>query len=154
MTRLAVHALLLSAMLLPVAAAAHPGPDPTARSAAGGPVSRTVTIGMADSMRFVPDQLTVKLGESVTIIARNDGQVLHEIVLGTPQQIAQMRRAMLRDPAMAHSAPDMAHVAPGASEQIVWNFDRAGSFEFACLLPGHYEAGMKGTVVVRQLRIP
>ncbi|HEX9171429.1 MAG TPA: cupredoxin family protein [Telluria sp.] len=112
-------------------------------------VTRTVTIGMADAMRFTPGDLVVEHGQTVKIIARNDGEVLHEIVLGTRAEIEQHRSGMRAAPGMAHGAPFMAHVAPGASGQIIWQFDRLGKFEFACLLPGHYESGMSGTIEVR-----
>ena len=126
-------------------AAAH---GATGAGRAGERVSRTVTVSMADSMRFSPDALVVKRGATLKIIARNDGAALHEIVLGTRDEIGGHRAAMKRDPAMAHGAPYMAHVAPGASEQLVWQFDRPGVFEYACLLPGHYEAGMTGSITV------
>lgn len=130
-------------------AAAH-GATASAAGRAGerSQVSRTVTIGMADAMRFAPAELVVERGQTVRIIARNDGEVLHEIVLGTRAEIEQHRAAMRADPAMAHGAPYMAHVAPGASSQIIWQFDRTGTFEFACLLPGHYESGMTGSIEV------
>jgi uncharacterized cupredoxin-like copper-binding protein len=128
----------------------HAAAAPSAAGRSGDPaqVTRTVSIGMADSMRFAPAALQVKQGETIRIVARNDGQVLHEIVLGSAADIARHRAAMQRDPGMAHGAPYMAHVAPGASADIVWKFDRAGEFEYACLLPGHYEAGMRGAVTV------
>ena len=131
------------------AAAAH-GPIVTAAGRAGdsSQVTRTVTIGMADAMRFTPGELVIERGQTVRIVARNDGEVLHEIVLGTREEIQQHRAAMRNDPAMAHGAPYMAHVAPGASRQIIWQFDRPGKFEFACLLPGHYESGMTGSIAV------
>lgn len=133
--------------------AGHAAGHATASTAAGragehSKVTRTVAIGMADSMRFTPGELVVGRGQTVRIIARNDGEVLHEIVLGTREEIEQHRAAMRGDPRNVHGAPNMAHVAPGASEQIVWQFDRPGKFEFACLLPGHYEAGMTGSIAV------
>ncbi len=132
----------------------HAHPDAHAVTGAGRAVDashakRNVTIGMADSMRFAPSHLAVVLGETLRIVARNDGAVMHEIVIGTRQEIAGHREAMRRNPDQAHGAPNMAHVPPGRSEQIVWQFDRPGTFEYACLLPGHYEAGMTGTITVR-----
>ena len=140
---------------LPALAQTHTNaaPHDAALSAAGkageqSQVTRTVTIGMADTMRFTPGELVVERGQTVKIIARNDGQVLHEIVLGTRAEIEQLRTAIRHDPDMAHGASYMAHVAPGESRQIIWQFDRPGTFEFACLLPGHYESGMTGSVEV------
>ena len=112
-------------------------------------VARTLDIGMLDSMRFVPGALQLTRGQTIRFVVRNAGLAQHEIVIGTREEIVRHREAMRRDPAMAHGAPHMAHVAPGASEELVWKFDRAGKFKFACLLPGHYEAGMHGTITVQ-----
>jgi uncharacterized cupredoxin-like copper-binding protein len=49
---------------------------------------------------------------------------------------------------MQHDEAYLAHVAPGQTGEIVWHFNRAGKFEFACLVAGHYDAGMRGTLVV------
>jgi uncharacterized cupredoxin-like copper-binding protein len=49
---------------------------------------------------------------------------------------------------MEHDEPYMVHVAPGKTGEMTWTFNRAGDFEFACLIPGHYEAGMIGKVNV------
>lgn len=150
-------AVVAATFLAPLPAAAHAdaaaaahGATVTAAGRAGerSQVTRTVTIGMADAMRFAPGALVVERGQTVRIIARNDGKVLHEIVLGSRAEIDQHRAAMRADPGMAHGAPYMAHVAPGASRQIIWQFDRPGNFVFACLLPGHYESGMTGTIAV------
>ena len=149
-------AMLVATLLHPAPSFAHTETGAQAQVAtgagrAGDParITRTVIVGMADSMRFSPAALVVPRGETLRITARNDGAVMHEIVLGTRAEIASHRAAMQRDPAMAHGAPYMAHVAPGASEHVVWQFDRPGTFEYACLLPGHYEAGMTGSVTVR-----
>jgi uncharacterized cupredoxin-like copper-binding protein len=148
---------LAAALLLAHASAfAHEQHTPSthATSAAGragvpDQVSRTLDVGMYDSMRYAPEDITLRRGDTVRLVARNAGQVLHEIVLGTSDEIRLLRQALQRDPAMMHAAPFMLHVAPGERGEIVWQFDRAGRFEFACLLPGHYEAGMKGTIAVR-----
>ena len=144
-----MNRLIAVLLLMPLALHAHPVVTGAGRAGNGDRVQRTVTIGMADSMRFAPAQLHVVLGETLKLVARNDGAVMHEIVIGTRTEIARKREAMRRDPDKAHGAPYMAHVAPGASEYIVWTFDRPGRLEYACLLPGHYEAGMRGTITVR-----
>ncbi len=100
-------------------------------------------------MRFSPEALVVRRNETVRFVVRNRGAVMHEMVIGTPEELAEHAALMKRFPDMEHDAPHMAHVKPGASGEIVWNFNRAGTFEFACLAPGHFEAGMIGRVVVR-----
>ena len=111
--------------------------------------SRTVVVEMSDQMRFSPDALVVRRNETVRFVVRNLGSVMHEMVIGTPEDLAEHAALMKRFPDMEHDAPHMAHVKPGAFGEIVWHFNRAGTFEFACLAPGHFEAGMIGRVVVR-----
>lgn len=112
-------------------------------------VSRTIKVGMNDKMRFSPERLTVKRGETVKFVVHNDGQVLHEMVLGTPVALKEHAELMKKFPSMEHADANMAHVKPGKSGEIIWQFTQPGEFEFACLQPGHFEAGMVGKVVVK-----
>jgi uncharacterized cupredoxin-like copper-binding protein len=109
---------------------------------------RTLRFTMGDDMRFVPAQVQVREGETVRIVVKNAGRLMHEYVLGTPAELAEHAALMKKFPNMEHDEPYMIHVAPGKTGSIVWTFNRAGSFDFACLIPGHFDAGMKGTVVV------
>ena len=109
---------------------------------------RTITLRMTDDMRFTPSHFTVKQGETVRLRVENKGQVLHEVVLGTQGTLDQHAAMMRQYPDMEHAEPHMAHVAPRAKEDLVWHFNRPGRFDFACLIPGHYEAGMRGTFTV------
>jgi uncharacterized cupredoxin-like copper-binding protein len=111
--------------------------------------ARTVNIGMSDELRFVPAELTVRRGETVRFRVRNSGQVMHEMVLGTLQDLKEHAEMMKKYPAMKHHAPYMAHVAPGKTETMVWQFTKAGEFHYGCLVPGHFEAGMVGTLIVK-----
>ena len=112
-------------------------------------VTRTVRVGMSDKMRFDPGSIAVKKGETIRFVVANKGAVLHEMVLGTPQALKEHAAMMKKHPGMEHEEPSMAHVKPGATGEIVWQFTRAGEFQFACLIPGHFEAGMVGKVVVQ-----
>jgi uncharacterized cupredoxin-like copper-binding protein len=103
---------------------------------------------MTDNMRFTPDRIDVKLGETVRFVVVNAGQVMHEFVLGTKKELDEHAAQMKKFPNMEHDEPYMTHVAPGKKGEIVWTFNRAGEFDFACLLPGHYEAGMVGKIKV------
>ncbi len=105
---------------------------------------------MGDDMRFSPAHFTVKKGETLRLRVVNKGQVMHEVVLGTKASLAQHAQMMLKYPGMEHAEPYMAHVAAQKSEDLVWHFNRAGSFDFACLIPGHYQAGMTGTFTVTE----
>lgn len=111
-------------------------------------VSRTIEIGMSDQMRFSPDQLTVKQGETIRFVHRNQGKLLHEFVLGTQVDLDAHAAMMVKFPGMEHDEPYMAHVGPGKSGEMIWTFNRAGDFDFACLIAGHYQAGMVGKVLV------
>lgn len=110
--------------------------------------SRSIDLNMGDDMRFSPAHFSVKKGETLRLRVINKGQVMHEVVLGTKATLAQHAQMMLKYPGMEHAEPYMAHVAPQKSEDLVWHFNRAGSFDFACLIPGHYQAGMTGTFTV------
>jgi uncharacterized cupredoxin-like copper-binding protein len=112
-------------------------------------VTRTVKIDMSDAMRFNPAELTVKRGETVRFVAMNSGKVMHEMVLGTMPELKEHAELMKKHPSMEHDEPYMAHVAPGKSERIVWQFTKVGEFYYGCLIPGHFEAGMVGKVIVK-----
>lgn len=111
-------------------------------------VSRTITVRMTDAMRFEPALITVREGETVRLRAVNQGKVLHEIVLGTASELAAHAALMKKFPGMEHDEPWMAHVSTGKRGDIVWTFNRPGEFDFACLIPGHFEAGMVGKLIV------
>jgi uncharacterized cupredoxin-like copper-binding protein len=111
-------------------------------------VRRTIEIRMTDTMRFTPDRITVRQGETVRLVVRNNGKMLHEIVIGTQETLDGHAALMQKFPDMEHDEPYMTHVNPGQTERIVWNFNRPGQFHFACLIPGHYQAGMVGTIDV------
>lgn len=112
-------------------------------------VTRVIELGMSDTMRFTPTDVVVKRGETVKFLVRNDGKLRHEVVLGTTQELKEHAALMKKFPEMEHSSPSMAHVKPGAAGEIVWQFTKKGEFQFGCLQPGHFEAGMVGKVVVK-----
>ena len=111
-------------------------------------VKLTIEHSAKDSMRFTPAVDQVKLGDTVRFVVRNDGKVMHEFVIGTVKENQAHAELMKKFPTMEHDEPYMAHVPPGKSAEIVWTFNRPGEFEFACLIAGHYDAGMKGTIKV------
>ena len=109
---------------------------------------RTIQIRMSDNMRFTPSHLDVTEGETLRLRAANRGKVLHEIVIGTPEELQAHAEMMKKHPGMEHDEPYMAHVGAGHHGSIVWTFNRPGSFAFACPIPGHYQAGMVGKITV------
>ena len=111
-------------------------------------VQRTITLRMTDDMRFTPDAITVKQGETLRLRVENKGKILHEVVLGTPDTLEEHAQLMVKFPTMEHDEPYMAHVAPGKTGELLWQFNRPGKFDFACLIAGHFQAGMRGTITV------
>jgi len=112
-------------------------------------VTRTIKLEMTDAFRFTPADVAVKRGETVKFVVVNSGKVLHEMVLGTTEELKAHAELMKKFPDMEHADANMAHVKPGAKGEIVWQFTQAGEYQFACLISGHYEAGMVGKVVVK-----
>jgi uncharacterized cupredoxin-like copper-binding protein len=134
------------------AAAVKQEQKPWGIAGAATAATRTIEIRMLDSMRFSPALIEVRQGETVRFVHRNVGRVMHEFVLGTKQELDEHAALMRKFPGMEHDEPYMAHVAPGRTGEIVWTFNRAGEFDFACLIPGHYDAGMVGKVQVAAAR--
>ena len=117
-------------------------------------VSRTITVDMRDDMRFHVAKFSAKQGETIRFIVKNSGNVKHEMVLGTTKELKEHYEVMKKNPEMEHADANMVTVAPGKSGEIIWQFTRAGKVDFACLQPGHYDAGMKGLVTVASNKMP
>jgi uncharacterized cupredoxin-like copper-binding protein len=155
-------AILLAAALLYANAHAHgdahhkkpagkTSTEETAFGREGDPkkATRTIRIDMSDKMRFTPATLTIKQGETVKFVVTNSGRTMHEMVIGTAEELKSHAELMKKHPGMEHEEPYMAHVAPGKTEAIVWQFTKPGEFQFGCLVPGHFEAGMVGSISVK-----
>ncbi|MFT6465033.1 plastocyanin/azurin family copper-binding protein [Halopseudomonas sp.] len=111
-------------------------------------VDRELIIRMDDNMRFTPDHFEVAEGETLKLVIKNEGKMLHELVLGTAAELEEHAALMAKFPGMEHDEPYMAHVGAGQTQTLIWTFNRAGRFDFACLLPGHFQAGMVGGLEV------
>jgi uncharacterized cupredoxin-like copper-binding protein len=111
--------------------------------------NRTIDVATSDDMRFTPSSFTVKRGDTIRFIVHNRGAVVHELVFGTDQVLREHAKEMRDMPGMEHRDPNMVRVKPGGQGEITWTFDHAGRFGVACLVPGHFEAGMKGSIAVR-----
>ena len=109
---------------------------------------RTIEVSMLDTMKFSPDSINIKVGETVKFVLKNTGGQLHEFVIGTKKENAEHAALMLKFPNMEHDEPYMAHVPAGKTGEIIWKFNRVSNFDFACLIPGHYQAGMIGKIIV------
>jgi uncharacterized cupredoxin-like copper-binding protein len=156
-------AALMIGLAAPGAALAGPGhpsgeghghATETAYGVPGDPKkpARVVHVAMREAdgkMLFVPDRIEVRRGEQVRFLLRNHGEVDHEFVLATLEDNLRHAEEMKKNPDMEHDDPNASRLAPGKTGQILWRFTRAGEFDFACLIPGHREAGMFGKVTVK-----
>jgi uncharacterized cupredoxin-like copper-binding protein len=112
---------------------------------------RVVVVSMREGdgkMMYVPDDLEVKKGEQIKFVIKNEGELDHEFMLASVKENAAHAKLMEKNPEMEHDDPNAKSIKSKGVAEILWRFSKPGSFEFACLVPGHYEAGMKGTVVV------
>jgi uncharacterized cupredoxin-like copper-binding protein len=148
------------ALVLPSAAWAdpgHAGHDHAVETAYGRPGDptkggRVIQVAMKETdngMAFAPERIEVRQGEQVQFVLRNGGELDHELVIGTIEANNEHAQAMASHPDMAHEDPNAKRLGPKTSGVLRWQFTQAGTFEYACLIPGHREAGMVGTVVVR-----
>lgn len=113
-----------------------------------GDVTRSIEVEMSDAMRFKPDSVRVKRGETIRFIVRNTGDLVHEMVLGTTDELKEHAEEMRKSPGMKHVDPNMVTVEPGKTGELTWRFTREGKVDFACLQAGHFEAGMAGEIMV------
>lgn len=158
-----IHALVLAALLQGGAAFGHTESHHAGRPAfdyskaeempfgvAADPktAKRAISVRMADTMRFTPAAIKVKRGESVRFVVKNDGKLMHEMVLGTRADLEAHAEMMRKHPGMEHEEPHMLHVPPGRTGEMGWRFTKAGEFFYGCLVAGHFEAGMVGRIVV------
>jgi uncharacterized cupredoxin-like copper-binding protein len=116
----------------------------------GGMTKIKVSLTETDDgeMLFEPRQLDFKAGETVMFTITNIGENTHEFVMDTIANTAKHKEAMNKFPDMEHDDPNAIRLEPGEKGTIVWTFANSGVFEFACLIPGHYEAGMHGALTV------
>jgi uncharacterized cupredoxin-like copper-binding protein len=156
------RAFLTAAFILLMAGAAYAGPGEKGHShdhgasygEPGDPkkAAREILVTMTEQdgkMLFVPNKIEVKKGEQVRFKLSNKGLLDHEIVLATLEENLKHAKEMEKNPEMEHDDPNAKRLTPAASGEIVWKFTKAGTFDFSCLIPGHREAGMFGTVIVK-----
>jgi len=111
-------------------------------------VASTIEVSMNDTMRFDPAEMKFRAGDTVRFVVRNAGKIRHEMVIGTVEELQEHAEMMRKMPGMQHAEANMISLAPGESGELVWQFDNVGAFDFACLVPGHLEAGMTGKIAV------
>jgi uncharacterized cupredoxin-like copper-binding protein len=147
-------AILATDIAMPVLASAH---EDHGRFSAGQPgdprkPARVVKVTMFEGsgkMGFEPARIEVRKGEQVRFVLRNDGEEDHEFVLATVTENRKHAEVMKKHPDMEHDDPNARRVMPYGNGELVWRFTKRGEFEFACLIPGHYNKGMFGKIIVR-----
>ena len=157
--RFAVILLPLAFGLASAAALAGAGPPGHSHEtfSAGEPgdpkkPARVVLITMREGdgkMMFIPNRIEVRRGEQIRFMIQNIGLLPHEFILASTEENLKHAEVMKKNPDMEHDDPNGKSVEPKKRAEILWKFTKAGTFEYGCLIPGHREAGMLGTVVVK-----
>lgn len=114
--------------------------------------ARIVQVTMREGdgkMMFIPNRVEVRRGEQIKFIIRNNGDLDHEFILANTAENLRHAEAMKKNPNMEHDDPNAKRINPKKVDEIVWKFTKAGTFEYACLIPGHRESGMIGTIIVK-----
>lgn len=125
----------------------HPAPASKA--------TRTIHISAGDAMRFTPDKLSIRAGQTIRFIITNRGKIAHEFVLGPASLQRQHETEMRADRKMdTRAEPNEVALPPGTSRILTWTFTRAGRLEYGCHLPGHFAAGMRGRIIVTPAQTP
>jgi uncharacterized cupredoxin-like copper-binding protein len=138
----------------PISAVAHENNGHFSAGEPGDPKkpARIINVVMREDgkkLAFEPTRITVRKGEQIRFVLENAGIDDHEFVLATVKENRKHAELMRKFPDMEHDDPNAKRLAPAARGEILWKFTKAGTFEFACLIPGHREAGMLGKVVVK-----
>jgi len=143
--------ILIALLALSTGVAQAAGGHASALGQPGDPakVDRSIEIASSDDMRFSPNEVRVKRGQTIRFRVVNGGQMKHEMVLGTLDELKKHAALMRKFPEMEHDDPNAVSIEPGQTGELVWRFTKSGDFDFACLVPGHFEAGMRGKIVVR-----
>lgn len=130
----------------------HHGAMAIGRPGANSDVSRTINVVMKETdeghMIFEPHNIEVEKGDTVRFVIENAGELEHEFVLDNHDGVMEHKALMEKFPEMEHDDPNSVRLEPGHEGNVIWTFTNSGSFEFACLIPGHYDAGMKGELSV------
>jgi uncharacterized cupredoxin-like copper-binding protein len=135
---------------LPPRSTAHEGHGGFSAGEPGNPKkpARTIKVTMKEMM-FDPSLIEVRKGEQIHFVLENDGTEDHEFMLATPAENRKHSELMKKYPDMEHDDPNGKRVAPHKRAEILWKFTKPGEFEYACLIPTHYDFGMYGKVIVK-----
>jgi len=114
-------------------------------------VTRTITVAIED-LEYDLKNLTVKNGETIRFIIVNKDETEHEFTLGTAEMQAEDRAKMAKQSdageSMQMTEPNAVSVGSLETKELIWKFEGPGKIEFDCNVPGHYEAGMTGDIMI------
>ncbi|MGT2442963.1 cupredoxin domain-containing protein [Ensifer adhaerens] len=153
----AIFGLLVTALATPALASGNHAGGHGEAMAVGEPgkkanATQTIRVTMKETedgkMIFTPSTFKVRKGQTVVFAIKNAGELDHEFVLDQEDKIIEHKAAMEKFPEMEHDDPNAIRLAAGKSGEIIWKFTNDGTFKIACLVPGHYDAGMHGDVTV------
>ncbi|KSV64099.1 copper oxidase [Sinorhizobium sp. GL2] len=153
----AIFGILVAAFASPALASGNHAGGHGEAMAVGEPgkkanATQTIRVTMKETddgkMIFTPSTFKVRKGQTVVFAIKNDGELDHEFVLDQEDKIIEHKAAMEKFPEMEHDDPNAIRLEPGKSGEIIWKFTNDGTFKIACLVPGHYDAGMHGDVTV------
>ncbi|MCA1408985.1 copper oxidase [Ensifer sp. IC3342] len=153
----AILGLLVAALATPALASGNHAGGHGEAMAVGEPgkkanASQTIRVTMKETsdgkMLFTPSSFKVRKGQTIVFAIRNAGELDHEFVLDQEDKIMEHKAVMEKFPEMEHDDPNAIRLAAGESGEIIWKFTNDGTFKIACLVPGHYDAGMHGDISV------
>lgn len=157
-----IHTVTITgALLLVGAGSALAGPGhgngslPFGEPGSAGEVDRTIELNV-DGMTYGVEKLDIQKGETIRFVITNGSEIAHDFTIGDKAtqlshrtEMAEMMEQMDANSGMMnHDDANAAFLPAGDSDELIWTFDKAGRFEFACNVPGHYEAGMHGQISV------
>ena len=147
-------AMLVTNLAVPLPASAHEDHGTFSAGQPGDPKkpARVIKVKMFEGsgkMGYEPARIEVRKGEQVRFLLQNDGEEDHEFVLATVTENRKHAEVMKKNPDMEHDDPNAKRLQPHGNAELVWKFTKRGEFEFACLIPGHYEKGMFGRIIVK-----
>ncbi|MEX2394121.1 MAG: plastocyanin/azurin family copper-binding protein [Actinomycetota bacterium] len=116
-----------------------------AASRSAVPADREVTLSITHS-RFSLDELHVERGQRVRFVVSNTDPIDHELIVG--DMASQIRHERGTEP--SHGERDGEVTIPLFDRrETSYTFRRPGTYWFGCHLPGHWDYGMVGKVIVR-----
>lgn len=126
----------------------HSHGSPVGEPGKAAAVTRDITVIMGEKMRFIPASIVVGRGDTIRFVVKNADFEPHEFMLGEMAALKEHAAHMQQNPTMQHDEPNAITLLPGQTGELLWHFTHGGVVDFACLIPGHFEAGMKGQIRV------